>query len=77
MDKDVQDEGLLMKYMGGLHSYLQRSILFSKLMDIDEASAHARYLEVDSPPPSPKTIRSMAKTKGKCYKHQIIAYKSL
>ena len=42
---DLQSQDTLMKYIGGLHSYLRHTILMISPMNLDEVCVQATHLE--------------------------------
>ena len=43
----LKDPQNLMKYIGGLHSHLQKTIMLFNPTNIDQVCVHAQYLEED------------------------------
>ncbi|KAH9310310.1 hypothetical protein KI387_044715, partial [Taxus chinensis] len=42
---DLEDEDILTKYLGGLHTHLQRKVISMKPKDLNEACIQAYYID--------------------------------
>ncbi|KAH9322557.1 hypothetical protein KI387_017196, partial [Taxus chinensis] len=44
---DLEDEDILTKYLGGLHTHLRRKVISTKPKDLNEACVQAYYIDDD------------------------------
>ncbi|KAH9293058.1 hypothetical protein KI387_041738, partial [Taxus chinensis] len=45
LNMDSEDEDILTKYLGGLHTHLRRKVISTKPKDLNEACAQAYYID--------------------------------